>query len=202
MAEHHADGRITGPYGHAERIPIPAIPEASETVAWWVITAPHANPLWTQYLLCCIRLREIERLPPPVRDFPGASHQVTVFTLNPELGAHTGATMVTRARTGGALPVLQPVNVVAQFEATDAEMDELTTLAAAAVVDGHLSPETASLVLTTGAANANAAAADLARASAHAIREAWLASLVRTLAHIRGEPHAATDGGPVCGNPE
>lgn len=162
--------RLEGPRGTAERIPLPDIPAAAETVCTWLLTAPMAHPLWSQYMLGVVRLRDgIAGFPPPKRQFDGATHELNLVALNPEHGTFTVARMKRLHRTG-RLPYLTPVNIAHQFEGTDGEAGELAEMAARAVVNGWLTPETAD-------------APDLIRAD-------WKTSLVKTLAHVRGEVHA------------
>lgn len=157
----------TGAHGKAELIPIPDHPGAAQTTTWWLLTAPAFHPLWSQYCICVVRLDDnVAGFPPPKRQFDGATHEFIVMALEPGTAAHTVESM-----QAGPLRWLEPINIVEQFTATDDEMRELAHLAAWGVVHWALSPE-------------------VSDAPAR-IRETWLASLVRTLAHIRGEEHTA-----------
>lgn len=159
----------TGPLGRAEKLDVPEIPESAETVCHWLITAPAYHPAWSQYLLPVVRLRDgIPGMPPPKRQFQGATHELIVVALNPEHGPYTAENM---ARFhGGGLPFLTPVNIAHQIEGTDSEAEQLAYYAVKGIVNGVLNPETA-------------------RAPAR-IRAEWKSSLVKTLAHLRGEEHA------------
>jgi hypothetical protein len=163
--------RVDGPYGFAERFPFDATdPRAAQTVAYWLITAPSFHPVWSQYVLACVRLDDdVEGFPPPNRKFDGATHEILLVALDPTDGPVDMAAM-DRYALSGQLPILTPVNICEQFTATDAEMRELAQLAAHGVVAGALNPE-------TGDAPTR-------------IREQWLSAMVKTLAHIRGEEHA------------
>jgi hypothetical protein len=159
----------TGPFGTAIRLDMPDMPEAAETVCSWLITAPVFHPAWSQYLLTVVRLRDgIPGFPPPKRQFPGATHELLVITLNPEQGPY-GADLCHRYARGG-MPYLTPVNVTHQIEGTDGEAAELARFAAWGVINGHLEPESSN--------------------GAERIQADWKASLVKTLAHIQGEAHA------------
>jgi len=160
-------GRFDGLYGQAIRLPVPPGAAAAETVCWWLLTAPQAHPLWSQYALCCVRLRDGL---PPVRQYIGTTHELLLVALDPGPGRYDEAAMAGYAEAGNGLPYLVPVNIAEQFIATDDEMTRLAELAARAVANGLLWPETAD-------------APGLVRAS-------WRESLVKTLAHIRGEVHA------------
>lgn len=156
------------------RIPLPDTPAAAETLCMWVITAPAYHPFWSQYVLGVVRLRfDTPGFPDPVLKFPGATHELHVLVLDPERGPYTVKSVVA---SNFALTYVG-VNIAEQFEATDEEMLEVAGRCAQGVVFGVLNPE-------TGDAPAR-------------IREDWLATITVTLAHMRGEPHAARAGGPI-----
>lgn len=158
----------TGPYGKAELIPIPDNPRSAQTTCWWLITAPTFHPLWSQYCLLVVRLDDdVPDFPPPKRQFAGATHELLVMALEPK----GDSPYTVESMYPGPLPYLEPINIVEQFTATDNEMRELAHYMAWGVVVGALNPETSDAPTM--------------------IRESWLGSLVRTLAHIRGETHAA-----------
>lgn len=157
----------SGAYGLAQRASLPDIPRAAETVCHWLLTAPQYHPLWSQYVLCVVRLRDVPGFPPPHRQFDGATHEMLVVALNPEYG---DVNVLQLADPDFRWHHLVPVNHAHQLEATDAEVEELADLAARAVVSGVLNPETAD--------------------APERIRHSWLTALTKTLAHIRGEEHA------------
>jgi hypothetical protein len=162
-----------GPRGQARSLDInPALDGAGTTVCWWLLTGPW-HPLWPQFVLSVVSLRDVEGVPPAKLHFPGATHELLVLALNPDDGptatVHTAQTL----EQGGFRAVgghLEPADVVHQFTATDEEMLQLADLLCRACVDGHLTPST-----------------DDAR---DRLREAWLSTCVKTLAHMRGEAHA------------
>lgn len=138
---------------------------ADTTVTYWLLTG-RWHPLWPQFVLTVMSLRPNPGSPDPILNFPGATHELLVIALHPDDGPRTPDLMERR----GIGRYLRPVDVVHQFEATDDEMRELAGLLAAACVHGQLTPST-----------------DDAREQ---LREAWLGTCVRTLAHMRGEEHA------------
>lgn len=161
---------LQGLYGRAHKMPLPDIPQAAQTVAHWLLTAPTYHPLWSQYVLACVRLQDnAPGFAPPRRKFQGATHEVLVVALDPECGPYDTDKILGYADAGN-MPYLTPVNIAEQFIATDDEMGRLTELAAAGVVNGRLNPESADAPTR--------------------IREEWLTALTKTLAHIRGEVHA------------
>lgn len=160
--------QFKGAYGRAWLIPLPDIPQAAETVCTWLLTAPQAHPLWAQYMLGCVRLRDLDGFPPPVRHFDGATHEIDVVALNPEHGPYNVEKMQGYHHSGD-LPYLTPINIAYQIEGSDDEARLLTGYAAMAVVHGFLWPETAD--------------------APEQVRADWAVSLTKTLAHIRGEVH-------------
>lgn len=138
----------------------------SETVSFWLINSPWYHPLWNQYELIAIRLREVEGLPPPVRTLAGATHELVVITLDPGHRVDVDSF----ADPEFAPHYLTPENIFHQLIATDEEVEKLCSWSAWGVVAGHLNPE-------TGDAPTR-------------VRESWDVSLIKTLAHIRDEPHA------------
>lgn len=164
-----AVARYDGPFGHAERLDYPTDrPRNAASVASWLLTAPAAHPAWSQYSLQVVSLAPFEGLPTATLKFPGATHELMLVVIDPKAGPFTEARI--RAGDWPGLPFLVPVNVCEQFEATDDEMRSLAALCARGVVNGTLWPETAD--------------------APSRVREAWLGSMVRTLAHLRGEEHA------------
>lgn len=161
----------TGPRGTAVRLSIdPAVRGSVTTVTWWLLTGPW-HPIWTQFVISVVRLAPFEGWPPAKLHFAGATHELVVVALNP--GDPPKVHAVEDLESGGFAAVggyLTPVDVVHQFTATDEEMTQLAELCAMGCVNGFLTPST-----------------DDSRSM---LREHWLASCVRTLAHIRGEEHA------------
>jgi hypothetical protein len=163
-----SQNRLEGPYGRGFRMDLPDRPEMAETVCMWVVSSPVWHPLWAQYSIGVVRLRQgTPGFPDPVLKFVGATHELLVLALNPDFGPWNERNVV---EADYALPYLTPVNIAEQYTATDDEMMVLAGLCVLGVLNGHLNPETSDAPTT--------------------IREAWLTSTVRTLAHIRGEAHS------------
>ncbi|AYF32180.1 hypothetical protein CSH63_33030 [Micromonospora tulbaghiae] len=130
---------VDGPCGRATRLDIPDRPDAAQTTDWWLITAPGYHTIWSQYGLLCVRLDDdVPGFPPPKRQFPQATHELLVLTLDPTLGVHTPDSVI-----AGGLRYLSQPNIVEQYTAGDNEMRELCEVAVHAVVHGQLNPETA-----------------------------------------------------------
>lgn len=163
---------VSGPFGTAQEIDLPDIPRAAQTLCLWLITAPRFHPAWSQYLLTCVKLDDdVPGFPAPIRKFVGATHEILLMALSPDKGVRSPESMLNDVLTDQPFGHLTPINIVEQYQATDDEMASLVSACAQGVVHGHLNPE-------TGDAPTR-------------IREEWLVSTVRTLAHIRGEDHAS-----------
>lgn len=144
-------------------------PAQDTTICAYVITAPWAHPLWSQYALYVIGLQDVDGVAPAHHKFDGTTHELLVVALNPD-HTWTQATAEQQARDLKPLPYLTPVNICEQYIATDAEMVELAGLCAAGCAAGVLNPETSD--------------------APNYVRANWLISTTKTLAHIRGEVHA------------
>lgn len=163
---------LYGQFGSAVHLDMPPSTQAKPhaTLSTWLITAPQYHPLWSQYNLGMVHLRDEDGLGPPQRlDFAGATHELLVFALNPDKGPYDEADFARFAVEGG-MPYLTPQNIGLQFEMSDTEAVDLAEWAIKGVVHGALNPETAD--------------------APERIRELWKGSMVKTLAHMRGEAHA------------
>lgn len=164
----------TGPNGRADLVDLSDLspdldPRLTLNVAWWLITSPGWSPAWDQYMLAVFALRPTPGVPDAHLQFAGATHEVLVAAIDPTDGRWDVTQAHAAVAAGKSLPWLTPINLAYQFEATDDEMRQIGELCAQAVVEGRLIPE------PRGIAGA---------------REAWLGSIVKTLAHLRGEEHA------------
>lgn len=168
MADQHR-----GPGGEAVRLDLdPNLEGAKTTVTWWLLTGQW-HPVWPQFVLVIVHLRDAEGYPPANLHFEGATHELAVMALDPGDGKSPTIHAPETLAAGGLRAVggfLEPVDVCHQFTATDDEMTELAELCARSCVDGLLNPST-----------------DDAR---ELLREHWLSACVKTLAHMRGEEHA------------
>jgi hypothetical protein len=159
-----------GGYGRLDPFtPADDVPNAETTTFVALITAPPYHPAWSQYSMYVIDLTPRPGYPDASLNFPGATHELVVTTVDPRHGVLDveQAQQLYRDR----VPFhLTPINIVHQFQATDDEMRQVAWLCGRAVVLGQLNPETADAPTR--------------------IREEWLQACVLTLAHLRGEEHA------------
>lgn len=160
-----------GPLGTAVHLGIDSrLAGADCTVTWWLLTGDW-HPVWSQFVLSVVHLRDCPGREAAQLQFPGATHELVVMALHPaELPARHSPLTLTNGGVRAVGGWLEPIDVVHQFTATDDEMTELAELCARASVDGVLNPST-----------------DDNRVH---YREQWLSACVKTLAHMRGEEHA------------
>jgi hypothetical protein len=166
-----AETTFHGNFGKAELwVADPSRPDAAAAIATWLLTHPQGHPLWSQYLLGGVTLRELEGFPPPQKQFPEATHEIFVVALDPSRGPYTVETL---NRFGGAdpLPYMIPINIAHQFAGSDEDCRKLTAAAAYGVTGGMLWPETSD--------------------SPMRIRADWEAGLNLTLEHIKTGGHDA-----------
>lgn len=105
-------------------------------VAGWLVEAPWAHPLWHSYYVTLIHLRPVDGLGDPIIHLPAATHELTVFALDPVAPRDN---LVER----GAAALLSPVNFAAQL-ICDSDAAAMADAAAAIqrICDGTLSPDT------------------------------------------------------------
>ena len=158
---------VYGEAGEAFELPIRPGHDAAQSVCHWLVNAPGAHPLWSQWVIACVRPDDdVPGFPPPHRQFEGATHEVLIVAVNPD---HP-ITPELAAQSDYELVYLEPVNLASQVTATDDEMRLVVAGMAWACAHGVMTPEP---WLGYGS-----------------FREAWLTTIVKTLGHIRGEEHA------------
>lgn len=129
---------LQGAFGRAWRYDIEAIVRKANnkphsSIVSWLIEAKNANPMWHSYAMHLIHLRDMPGLGRPKIYLPGATHEIMLFALNPEM-----------ARDLQNYPhVLLPINFAAQFIAicddwAIARINETVF----EIVNGGLSPDT------------------------------------------------------------
>lgn len=141
----------------------PAVGAPDATVAAWFLTCPGQSPAWDKYALGIVHLREQDGVQQAKITTPGATHEVLLIALDPDTNPTAHA---------ATWHHLRPCNVVEQVQLTDDQgAVELLELCARSVVDGLLwaEPPLSGQV------------------------EPWRTTLIRTSAHLRGEPHASGD---------
>lgn len=117
----------------AKRLGIVEDPRFSVTLPSWIASAPYAHPVWSYYAILCIALRDVPGVPKAKINLEGATHEVMVFALDPDVVPVIDDTP----------RVLRPINFVGQFVATDdAAAEARIRQAVQDVIDGKLNPDT------------------------------------------------------------
>lgn len=160
--------KITGPHGTAEPVPLDGVPDATATVATWLLTCPGRHPVWSQWALNAITLAPVDGYPPAKITVEGATHELLLFALAPQIVVDPNLRLWTPADVREyARNMLTPVNIAEQVTLdTDDQARELVSLLAQAVVHGVLDPETADAPTRT--------------------RAYWSQTIARTIEHHRG----------------
>jgi hypothetical protein len=117
-------------------------PEHAANLACWLLHVPRAHPLWPQYVLSLIHLRDVPcQAKPPYLRMPNASHELQLLALNvPEFGPFTFENWPDQVQKHGWF--LLPTNAVEQVaHLNDEKALHLTKLVAKACVDGLLPVE-------------------------------------------------------------
>lgn len=108
-------------------------PPPELTVAGWIVHAPWAHPVWHSYLVAAISLRKIDGWPAAKINLDGATHEVLVLALDPD---------VPLAIDQNPRP-LMPANFMGQFiEPDDAAAAARIERTVADICRGALSPDT------------------------------------------------------------
>lgn len=96
---------------------LPDIPEHPLATAWWLVDDPDSHPVWNQYLAAVVSLAEAAGVPPPIRYFPTATHEFTLFALDPRQPV-TEEEIPACVQSGYLIPrALHPMNLGYQFSA-------------------------------------------------------------------------------------
>ncbi len=105
-------------FGRAWRIDLETVRKASRSgadacIAFWVIEARWAHPFWHSYVLSAIHLRPVTGLDPPAIYLPGATHELLLHALDPNVPREPN---VMACKLAG---LLTPANFAAQFIVQD-----------------------------------------------------------------------------------
>ena len=116
--------------------------EDDPSLAWWVIEAPWAHPIWHSYLLSLSDLQPRQNVPNAIMYFPAATHEIVLHALDP--GGRRQPIIRGDGRLGkGTCQPLIPVNFAAQFAClTDQDAETRVANAVRMICDGKLSPDT------------------------------------------------------------
>jgi hypothetical protein len=110
------------------------------TVALWIINAPWAHPIWSNYMLLCVHLRPLSEGAAAIIHKPGATHEVILWALDPDapVPVETGEGMTMKPQ------LLQPSNFAGQFivERDEAARAMIEEQVVKPICEGTLNPDT------------------------------------------------------------
>jgi len=133
----------TGTHGRAWRMDLAAIlvkqmaqhgkaPPLELNVCGWVAHAPYSHPIWPSVAINCISLRDVPGWPPATIHLQGATHELFVGAINPEVDVRLDETP----------DILRPLNFAGQFIcASDDDARERVEQAVRDICDGTLNPD-------------------------------------------------------------
>lgn len=127
---------MAGQHGSARRVPVEGGLPAQ--LATWIVTAPIWHPLWSQYMIAVVSLADLPDHAPAYLQFPEATHELLVIALNPDKGPYDAASI----SASNPVSILEPLNIIEQFIATDEQAILICHGLAHGVCDGMLNPET------------------------------------------------------------
>lgn len=115
-------------------------PRLAVSLATYLMFAPNAHPHWNWHIMLGVSLRPVEGVPAAVKHYPEAEYELMVFALDPDQEVPDPHTWPL-GRGRGLL--MDPPDAVVQFHGvTDEQAVEVYSLAAKAVADGILIPDT------------------------------------------------------------
>ena len=71
---------ITGPAAKGWKV---AWPDPGASVGTWMVTG-NFHPHWSWWAVLVIHLRQIDGLPPPVKEYPGAEYEFQILSMSPD----------------------------------------------------------------------------------------------------------------------
>jgi hypothetical protein len=124
---------VDGPATIERGIFDPNDPRIPNSLPLWVVHAPNAHPVWSCYIIACVALAPVPGLPDAKIYMPGATHEVFVAALDPDL----------IPELDGIPQMLRPLNFAGQFiEVSNDAAATRVQQAVQDVVDGALNPDT------------------------------------------------------------
>jgi hypothetical protein len=71
--------------GNTRAWPITFAQSTPGAVGSWIVEAPWAHPVWSQYFVTFCHLRQLENAPPPIKFDRQATHEIVVAALDPSV---------------------------------------------------------------------------------------------------------------------
>lgn len=133
------DNYYSGPgTGMVLVIAIVSMVSLSAGISQWLLKSEKGifHPIWDRWGLSVVHLRNIPGVKPPVLQFPGATHELVIVSLDPE------ADPIDPDQVEPGLPWMQPVEVTQQFTVPkDTHALMLLEGVVESIVEGYSSPD-------------------------------------------------------------
>lgn len=108
----------------------------------WLLYCPEAHPFWRFWLLSGCSLREFPGVPPATITVPGATHEVAIWSIDPNHRIDIELFRLGTWRGGKPRPLLQPPDLVHQLTLGPDELAEmLLELMVRMMMAGEMSPD-------------------------------------------------------------
>jgi hypothetical protein len=108
------------------------------TVGGFIVNAQGAHPFWDHWMISVVHLRPIEGVQPATIVVEGATHELMIAAIDPELPLPS----LDAATESWRVHWLRPIDVLEQFQAKDdAVAHQILELAVQAIVGGYASPD-------------------------------------------------------------
>jgi hypothetical protein len=109
-------------------------PQDETTLSAYLVSVYGAHPIWNWWLISFIHLRDIPGMPAAKKDYPEATYELLILTINPK--------SCPPDPDNPNYEYLVPVDVQIQFHGLeDEDVKELCKQAVTAIVDGCISPD-------------------------------------------------------------
>jgi hypothetical protein len=124
---------IAGSHGKAWKVKVESLQDKT-TLNAYLISVYGAHPFWNWWLISAIHLRDVEGMPAAVKEYPTATHEFIILTLDPKCCPPDS--------DDPQYKYLLPADVLIQFDGlTDTDVAKFCTDAVTAIVDGQMSPD-------------------------------------------------------------
>lgn len=104
------------------------------TVASYLLESKQWHPFWNQWMIVCVSLKDVEGMAPAHKNTPEMTHEIMIISVNPDVKISPD-----KAPEGSWM--LEPLDLVKQFTATDEEAAEIVRYMIMHITNGKASPD-------------------------------------------------------------
>jgi len=124
---------IAGSHGKAWKLKVKP-PQDKTTLNAYVLSCYGAHAFWNWWVVSIIHLHDVEGMPAAVKNYPEATHEFLILTINPESCPPDPDNL--------EVAYLMPPDAALQFDGlTDEQAAKFVDEAVCAIVDGRISPD-------------------------------------------------------------